>query len=59
MNTSALAAVLPLSFATVRFFPTLNVSNDEIHSIKMGYPVFWTTLLVPFAWQLGRKNKCP
>jgi len=53
----ALIAVLPLSFATVRFFPALNGSSDGIHSIKMGYPVFWTALLVPLALQLGRKNK--
>lgn len=52
----ALALVLPLSFATIKVFPAFNGSTDQIHSIKMGYPVFWTTLLVPIALRLGRKR---
>jgi hypothetical protein len=55
----ALMAVLPLSFATVTIFPAFNGSTDGIHSIKMGYPVFWTSLLVPLALQLGRKKTSP
>jgi hypothetical protein len=51
----ALLLVLPLSFATVRVLPALNGSSDEIHAIKMGYPVFWTALLVPTALRLGKK----
>jgi hypothetical protein len=53
----ALLLVVPLSFATIRVFPALNGSTDEIHSIKMGYPVFWTALLVPVAMRLGRESR--
>jgi hypothetical protein len=53
----ALLAVLPLSFATIRVFPALNGSVDQIHSIKMGYPVFWTSLLVPLALYSGAKKQ--
>jgi hypothetical protein len=52
----ALILVLPLSFATVKLFPALNGSRDQIHAIKMGYPVFWAALLVPIALGLGRKR---
>ncbi len=51
-----LILVLPLSFATIRVFPAFNGNLDEIHSIKMGYPVFWTAVLVPAALRLGRKS---
>ena len=37
----------------------LNGSTDEIHAIKMGYPVFWTALLVPSALRLGKKANPP
>ena len=53
---AALLLVLPLSFATIRLLPALNGSTDEIHAIKMGYPVFWTALLVPLALWLGKKK---
>jgi hypothetical protein len=53
----ALVLVLPLSFMTVTVFPALNGSTDEIHAIKMGYPVLWTALLVPLALRLGRKRR--
>ncbi len=52
-----LMLVLPLSFATIRVFPAFNGSTDEIHSIKMGYPVFWTAVVVPVALRLGRKGQ--
>jgi hypothetical protein len=54
---AALLLVMPLSVATIKIFPALNGSMDEIHSIKMGYPVFWTTVLVPVALRLGRKKR--
>jgi hypothetical protein len=59
--TAALVAlglmlVLPLSFATIEFFPALNGSTDELHTIKMGYPVFWTALIVPLALRIGLKR---
>ena len=52
-----LLLVLPLSFATIKVFPAFNGSTDQIHSIKMGYPVFWTALLIPLALRLGRKSR--
>jgi hypothetical protein len=52
----ALMLVLPLSFVTIKALPALNGSTDQIHSIKMGYPVFWTALLIPLALRLGRKK---
>jgi hypothetical protein len=51
-----LLLVLPLSFATIKVFPALNGSTDQIHAIKMGYPVFWTAVLIPVAMGLGRKR---
>jgi hypothetical protein len=52
----ALMLVLPLSFATIKVFPAFNGSVDQIHAIKMGYPVFWTAALIPVAMGLGRKR---
>jgi hypothetical protein len=51
-----LLMVLPLSFLTIKVFPALNGSTDQIHAIKMGYPVFWTAMLIPAAMGLGRKD---
>jgi hypothetical protein len=53
---AGLLLVVPLSIATIKMFPVLNGSTDEIHSIKMGYPVFWTALLIPVALRLGRRG---
>jgi hypothetical protein len=53
----ALVLVLPLSFMTVAVFPALNGSTNDLHAIKMGYPVLWTALLVPLALHLGRKRR--
>jgi hypothetical protein len=50
----ALVAALPLAFATIQIVPALNGSTDFIHAVKMGYPVFWTSLLVPLALLAGR-----
>jgi len=51
-----LVLVLPLSFATIKVVPALNGSTDEVHSIKMGYPVFWITLLLPICFWLAKKR---
>jgi hypothetical protein len=53
---AALIAVLPLSVMTIAVFPALNGSTDEVHAVKMGYPVLWTALLVPLALRLGRRR---
>jgi hypothetical protein len=52
----ALVLAVPLSVVTVAAFPALNGSTDEIHAVKMGYPVLWTALLVPLALRVGRKR---
>ena len=54
---AGLLVVMPLSIATIKMVPALNGSVDEIHSIKMGYPVFWTAVLVSVALCLGRKRR--
>jgi hypothetical protein len=54
---AALLLVLPLSVITVMAFPALHGETDEIHAVKMGYPVLWTALLVPLALRLGRKRR--
>jgi hypothetical protein len=54
---AALVLVLPLSFMTVMVFPALNGSTNDIHAVKMGYPVLWTALLVPLALRLGRRRR--
>jgi hypothetical protein len=56
---AGLLLVLPLAFATVRMLPALNGSTDELHSIKMGYPVFWTALIVPLVLRIAVKPKRP
>jgi hypothetical protein len=53
----ALLLVIPLSFATIKVFPALNGSVDQVHAIKMGYPPFWVALLLPLALRLGRRRK--
>jgi hypothetical protein len=52
-----LLSAIPLSYATIQIFPALNGDKDTLHSIKMGYPVFWTAVLVPMALFLGRKKQ--
>jgi hypothetical protein len=52
-----LLLVLPLSYSTILVFPAISGDTDTIHSIKMGYPVFWTTVLVPVAMRLGHKRR--
>jgi hypothetical protein len=51
----ALSAVAPLSAATIKLIPAVRGQTDAIHAVKMGYPVFWTALLVPLCLWLGRK----
>lgn len=49
----AIAAAIGLAFATIGVFPAPNGSTDMIHAVKMGYPIFWSALLVPLALRLG------
>jgi hypothetical protein len=51
----ALSAVAPLSVATIQLIPAVRGQTDAVHAVKMGYPVFWTALLVPLCLWLGRK----
>jgi len=54
---AGLLLVLLLSFITIRIFPAFNGSTDELHAFKMGYPVFWITVLIPLALRLGAKRE--
>jgi hypothetical protein len=56
---AALLLVVPLSLVTIQVIPALNGSSDAVHSVKMGYPVFWTALLVPLALRLGQGSRPP
>ena len=51
----ALSAVAPLSAATIQLIPALRGQTDAVHAVKMGYPVFWTALLVPLCLRIGRR----
>jgi hypothetical protein len=51
-----LILVLPLSVATIQVFPALNGSTDDVHAVKMGYPVFWTALVIPLALRIGLRQ---
>jgi hypothetical protein len=51
----ALSAVAPLSAATIHLIPAVRGQTDAVHAVKMGYPVFWTALLIPLCLWLGRR----
>jgi hypothetical protein len=55
----ALATTIPLSFATIKIFPALNGSTDQMHAFKMGYPVIWIAVLVPAAMRVARRRHLP
>lgn len=48
-----------LSFITIRVFPAISGSTDSIHAFKMGYPVFWMALLMPYALRLSCAASMP
>ncbi len=50
----ALLLALPLALATVAVFPG-DRHPDFFNAIRLGYPVLWTALLVPFALWCGVK----
>jgi hypothetical protein len=54
---AALLLVVPLSLVTIQVIPALNGSSDAVHSVKMGFPVFWTALLVPLALRFGQSSR--
>lgn len=56
---AALVLVWPLSLWTIRLLPAFNGSIGEIHSIKMGYPVFWTAIIVPLVLRVGLDKNAP
>ncbi|HKU42549.1 MAG TPA: hypothetical protein VJR89_30535 [Polyangiales bacterium] len=56
---AALALVTPLSLATIRAIPALRGQTDAVHAVKMGYPVFWTALLLPLCLWIGRQRGGP
>lgn len=47
--------VVPASLLTIRVVPAINGATDYLHAVKMGYPTFWTVVLVGAAIGLGRR----
>jgi hypothetical protein len=54
----AIALVMPMSLLTIHLLPALNGATDYEHAIKMGYPLFWTNVLMGLAAGLGARS-CP
>jgi membrane protein YdbS with pleckstrin-like domain len=53
---AAFVLVVLASLLTIQLFPALNRFTDFIHAVKMGYPAFWTVVLVSGAVALGRRH---
>jgi len=51
----AIALVMPMGLLTIHLLPALNGATDYAHVIKMGYPVFWTNVLMGLAAGLGTR----
>jgi hypothetical protein len=49
----ALLVTPVLSMATVQVLPALHGQTDLVHAVKMGYPTFWVTILLPAATELA------
>jgi len=56
---AAFVLVVPASLLTIQLLPALNRFTDYIHAVKMGYPAFWTVVLVSGAVALGRHRSVP
>jgi hypothetical protein len=52
----AIVLVLPASLGTIHIVPGINGSEDFVHAVKMGYPVFWTVVLVAAAVAVAVKR---
>jgi hypothetical protein len=52
----ALLLVMPMGALTIRVFPTSQGYTDYIHVVKMGYPLFWTTVLMGVASWIGARR---
>lgn len=51
---AGVGTALLLSYATIKIIPSYYRGyTDFIHAFKMGYPCFWITLLVPFAYRFS------
>ena len=46
---STFPLTLLLSLVSIQLLPIMNGNRDYIHAVKMGYPIFWIVLLLPFA----------
>lgn len=52
---AAFVLAVPASLMTIHLLPALNGARDYIHAVKMGYPAFWTVVLLSGAVALGRR----
>lgn len=52
----AFLAVMPFSVATCAYWPGLELRTDAIQAIRLGLPVFWSTVLVSLATAIGTRR---
>lgn len=50
---AAIALVMPVSMLTILVVPALNGKTDYLYVVKMGYPLFWTNILMGLVGWLG------
>jgi hypothetical protein len=55
----AIALVMPMGMLTIRVVPALNGQTDYLHVVKMGYPLFWTNVLMGLASWLAVRAAAP
>lgn len=53
----SLILVIPLSLLTVYLFPGFGDGKDWIDAVKMGYPVFWVTIILGYSGYLLSEPK--
>ncbi len=55
----ALLLMPPVSILTIEIFPAISGSRDYIHAVKMGYPAFWSVVLLAMAVARSSKKSAP
>jgi hypothetical protein len=55
----AIALVMPMGKLTILVMPALNGQTDYLHVVKMGYPLFWTNVLMGLASWLAVRAAVP
>jgi hypothetical protein len=55
----ALLLMPPAAIVTIQVFPAISGSRDYIHAVKMGYPAFWSVVLLAMAVARSRRGTTP